>query len=173
MKSSLFLSLGLLACSLFGAAQTRALTLEQLHNDATLTPQTFARHFSKFRYEFRPDVQRPEEFLASQSGDCDDYSTLAATELGARGYNARLVSVRVKGLVHVVCYVAEANGFLDYNNRAKGSGLVACGPNLDDIADAVAVSFKSSWTSVSEFTYSNGLKRLVATTLAKDRLASK
>jgi hypothetical protein len=143
-----------------------ALTLEELHNDATITPQTFARRFSKFRFVFRSDVQKPEEFLASEEGDCDDYSTLADSELTSRGYRTRLISVRLKNVVHVVCYVAEANGYLDYNLRAKGTGLVACGPSLSAIADSVAKSMSSSWHSVSEFTYSNGVKRLVSTTTA-------
>ena len=158
---------------LFSVLEAKALTLEQLHQDATLTPQTFARHFSKFRFVFQADVQKPADFLATQAGDCDDYSTLAAAELSARGYHTRLVSVRMKDLVHVVCYVAEANGYLDYNLRAKGTGLVPCGPSLGEMADAVAKSFNSSWHSVSEFTYSDGVKRLVSTTLPKARSLAK
>jgi hypothetical protein len=152
----------------FSALGTRAVTLEQLHNDATLTPHTFSRHFSKFRFVFRADVQKPEEFLSSGAGDCDDYSTLADSELTARGYKTRLVSVRLQNVVHVVCYVAEANGYLDYNLRAKGTGLVSCGPSLNEIADSVAKSMGSSWHSVSEFTYSAGVKRLVSTKLAQN-----
>jgi hypothetical protein len=113
-------------------------------------------------------VQKPEDFLRAEAGDCDDYSTLAASELSGRGYHPRLVAVRMKGLVHVVCYVAEANGYLDYNKRSHGSGLVTCGSDLSQMADSVAKSFKSNWTSVSEFTYSDGVKRLVSTTIAKN-----
>jgi hypothetical protein len=153
----------------FSAVETKALTFEQLHNDATLTPQTFAHHFSKFRFEFHTEVQTPENFLSSEAGDCDDYSILAASELSARGYHTRLVAVRLKQVVHVVCYVAEANGYLDYNLRSRGDGIVLCGPGLTELADAVAKSLQSSWHSVSEFTYSDGAKRLVSTTLAKNR----
>lgn len=173
MKSALLLSLSASVCVLLSATNAHALTLEQLHNDATLTPQTFARHFSKFRFTFHADVQKPEDFIASGAGDCDDYSTLAAAELSARGYHPRLIAVRLEQVVHVVCYVAEANGYLDFNKRAKGSGIVSSGSNLNEIADAVAKSFKSSWSSVSEFTYSDGVKRLVSTTVASNRLASK
>jgi hypothetical protein len=173
MKSSALLSLGVSCGLLFAVAQTRAVTLDELHHDATLTPQTFAHHFSKFRFVFRADVQKPEEFLASQAGDCDDYATLASSELAARGYHCRLIAVRTPGLVHVVCYVAEAHGYLDYNLRAKGSGLVSCGPELGDIAKSVSKSFKAPWTSVSEFTYNDGVKRLVATTVAADREGKK
>src|SRR5689334_22468405 len=124
MKPPALLSLGISCGLLFSVLQTRAVTLEELHRDATLTPQTFARHFSKFRFEFSAEVQNPEKFLAAQAGDCDDYATLASSELTARGYHCRLVTVRVPGVVHVVCYVEEAHGYLDYNLRAKGSGLV-------------------------------------------------
>ena len=172
MKPSLLVRLSVFSCLLLFSSKASAVTLEQLRKDATLTPQTFARHFSKFRFVFRADVQKPEDFLASQAGDCDDYSTLAAAELSARGYHPRLVAVRLKNVVHVVCYVAEANGYLDYNKRAKGTGIVSCGPGLSEMADSVAKSFKSSWSSVSEFTYSDGVKRLVSTTVAKNRLAS-
>jgi hypothetical protein len=173
MKLSALLSLGVSCGLLFGVAETRGVTLEELHRDATLTPQTFARHFSKFRFVYNADVQKPESFLATQAGDCDDYATLASSELSARGYHCRLVAVRVPGLVHVICYVAEAHGYLDYNLRAKGSGLVSCGPELADIANIVAKSFKAQWTSVSEFTFSEGVKRLVATTVATDRKGQK
>ena len=167
MKLPLLLSLSL-AMS-YSAMKTEAITFEQLQKDATLTPQTFARYFAKFRFVFHTEVQTPEQFLVSETGDCDDYSTLAATALAARGYHPRLVSVRLQNVVHVVCYVAEANGYLDYNLRAKGNGLVPCGPSLNEMADAVAKSFDSSWSSVSEFTYTAGVKRLVSTTLSKNR----
>ena len=173
MKLLLSASLTLFSCALLSQVETRALTLEQLRRDATITPQTFARYFSNFRFVFRADVQTPEQFLAAEAGDCDDYSTLAAAELAARGYQTRLISVRMPDVVHVVCFVSEANGYLDYNKRGKGTGVVTCGPDLGSIAESVAKSFKSSWTSVSEFTYANGVKRLVSTTLPKDRLAAK
>ena len=177
MKSALLLSLSASVCLLLSAMQTHALTLERLHNDATLTPHTFALHFSKFRFAFHAEVQKPEDFIASESGDCDDYSTLAAAELSARGYHPRLIAVRMPHVVHVVCYFAEANGYLDYNKRAKGSGIVASGSSLNEIADSVAKSFTSSWRSVSEFTYQDGVKRLVSTTAstpaASNRLATK
>ena len=168
MKFSLLISLTVAACAAFSALDARAVSLDELHNDATLTPQTFAQYFSHFRFAFHSDVQKPEDFLHAEAGDCDDYSILAASELAARGYHPRLVAVRLKGLVHVVCYVAEANGYLDYNKRSRGSGLVMCGGDLQQVADSVAKSFKTNWHSVSEFTYSDGLKRLVSTVVAKN-----
>lgn len=165
----LFATLAASCLLLLSVGNAHALTLEDLRNDATLAPENFAFRFSNFKFAFGIDVQRPEDFLASGSGDCDDYSTLAASELVWRGYHARLISVRLKHVVHVVCYVDESIGYLDYNLRARGSGIVHCGSDLAEIADSVAKSFNSQWSSVSEFTYSDGVKRLVSTELARNR----
>ncbi len=144
----------------------RALTLEELEHDATLSPQTFARHFAHFRFQFHAEVQSPEVFLATKSGDCDDYATLAADLLKAKGFTPRLISVRMKKLVHVVCYVEEARAYLDYNQRSCANGLIKSGSGLSEIADKVAESFGAAWESVSEFTYRDGVKRLVQNVLA-------
>src|SRR5437762_1046802 len=127
------------SCFLLFASETSALTVEELHSLPGVTPETFAGYFSSFQFVFRADVQEPNDFLRSQAGDCDDFSTLAASELAARGYTTRLVAVRMKQGTHVVCYVNEANGYLDYNLRAKG-GLVHCGPELSQIAESVVKS---------------------------------
>jgi hypothetical protein len=167
MKSTLIASL--FVSSILIAAEAPAATFEEIHNDKDLRPETFARHFADFKFVFGANVQAPKDFLAAKAGDCDDYSTFAAAELKARGFTARLVSVRMKNEAHVVCYVAEANGYLDYNYRARGTGIVPCGPELTEIGDAVAKSFKAKWTSASEFSYDGVVKRLVATTLAQNR----
>jgi hypothetical protein len=153
-------------------SNSSAITLEQLRAVPDITPQNFSSHFSHFKFLFRANVQTPAEFLSTESGDCDDFSTLAATVMAARGYTPRLVAVRMKKEVHVICYINESSGYLDYNLRAKG-GHVPCGSDLALIADSVAKSFKNArWTSVSEFTFSAGVKRLVKTTLPKDRLTA-
>jgi hypothetical protein len=169
MKFTLLSGLGILTLATCALLETHALTIEDLSNEPNLAPNNFARHFAHVKFVFAADVQKPEDFLAREAGDCDDYSTLAAAQLAARGYHPRLVSIRMKQTVHVICYVPEVNGYLDYNLRAKGSGIVPCGPDLAEMADAVAKSYKSPWSSVSEFTYGDGVKRLVATTLAKNR----
>jgi hypothetical protein len=141
-----------------------------LHSLPGVTPESFASYFSGFQFVFRAEVQDPNAFLSSQAGDCDDFSTLAANELAARGYTTRLVAIRMKKETHVVCYVNEAKGYLDYNMRAKG-GLVPCGPELSQIAESVVKSFKNAtWTSTSEFTYGQGAKRLVKTALPPTKL---
>ncbi len=170
MKSTLTLVLS--SYILLSACNAQALTVEELHTMAGLTPETFASHFAGFQFVFRADVQTPEAFLASQAGDCDDFSTLAASELTARGYTTRLVAIRMKRDTHVVCYVNEAHGYLDYNLRARG-GLVSCAPEISQIADSVVKSFKSaSWTSASEFTYGQGVKRLVKTVVPTAKLTA-
>ncbi|MBI3877447.1 MAG: hypothetical protein HY300_16070, partial [Verrucomicrobia bacterium] len=70
------------------------------------------------------------------------------------------------GLTHVVCFVSETKNYLDYNNRIYLKRTAPSNGTLPDIAKKVAKSFDASWTSVSEFTYADGVKRLVST-LAK------
>lgn len=151
------LLVSMLVCAL------NAVTLEDLRNDPELTPQKFARHFRNFRYVFHDEIQPPEVFLSTEAGDCDDYATLAASMLGARGYHPKLFAIRMPGVTHVVCYILESSSYLDFNNRTYLSRLQHAKPDIHDIARKVAKSFDASWTSASEFTYENGLKRLVST----------
>lgn len=156
-KIAAVLALGLMATPLFG------LTLEDLRRDPKLTPQRFARYFANFKFEFHAELQSPEVFLASESGDCDDYATLAAAVLREKGYTTRLVTVRMPGTVHVVCYVAETRGYLDYNNREFLVRTVASDGSLKDVARKVARSFGEQWTSASEFELQDGEQRILAT----------
>ena len=91
--------------------------------------------------------------MEKKAGDCDDFATLAADLLRERGYTTRLVVVYMHKDVHVVCYVAEVNGYLDYNRRKNGAPLIKCGAGLADVAASVASSFKTDWRSVSEFSF--------------------
>src|SRR5688500_2415603 len=101
-----------------------ALSLDDLKARKDLALVQFAAYFEDFEFTFRIEVQSPEVFLASRDGDCDDYSTLAATVLRERGYTPRLIAVRMPGVTHVVCYVEETGAYLDYNNRAGANRLV-------------------------------------------------
>ncbi|HYE31983.1 MAG TPA: hypothetical protein VEH27_11175 [Methylomirabilota bacterium] len=139
-----------------------AITYDDLRNEPNLTPATFAAHFRKFDFKFRAEVQEFERFLKSKKGDCDDFSTLADHLLRERGYTTKLVSVRMNGVIHVVCYVKEAGGYLDYNFRKEGC-LVPCSDDLSAIARQVAAYYQRPWNSASVFTYGGGLKRLVMT----------
>lgn len=145
------------SCSSFGVS------LNQLRNTPDLTPARFAAYFRGFEFKFRKEVQSPEVFLASRSGDCDDFSTLAATILREKGYTPRLITVRMPGVVHVVCYIEETQSYLDYNHRGSGEGLVRSKPQIEAVAASVAKSYGLTWSSATEFTYDGGLKRLVRT----------
>ena len=125
--------------------------------------RSFASSFADFSYKFHEEIQTPEVFLATQNGDCDDYATLADLILREKGYTTRLMAVRMPGLTHVVCYVAETKCYLDFNNRTYLVRTVSSGGSLQDVARKVAKSFEANWTSASEFTYGNGVKRLVTT----------
>ena len=155
----------MLACLCSLAASSFALTLEDLRNNPDLSPAKFASYFRNFDFKFRSKVQSPDVFLATQSGDCDDYSTLAASILREKGYTPRLIAVRMPGITHVVCFIEEAGAYLDYNNRASSNALVTSASTIEAIAASVAASYNSEWFSASEFTYASGLKTLVATVL--------
>ena len=142
---------------------TFGLSIQDLRRRERLTPAEFAAHFRHFQFTFRKEVQRPEVFLASRSGDCDDFSTLAAAVLREKGYTPRLISVRMPGVTHVVCYIEETNSYLDYNNRATSDFLVPSANTLDAVAESVARSYGLPWSSASEFTFGDGKKRLVKT----------
>ncbi len=158
-----FTTLG--AVGLLMGTSLQAVTLSDLQNDAKLTPKRYAGYFSDFEYKFTPGVQPPEVFLSTKSGDCDDYAILADTVLHPKGYGTRLISIRMPGLVaHVICYVGEEKGYLDYNNRVFFSKIQRANSDLRDIANKVAKSFDANWTSASEFVYlGDGMKRMVST----------
>jgi hypothetical protein len=151
--------------SLIVCASSSALSLEELRRSPDLTPAALAAHFRSFNFVFRKEVQPPEVFLASKAGDCDDFSTLAAAILREKGYTPRLISVRMAGVTHVVCYVEESAAYLDYNFRNSFSPLIRSGSSVEEIADSVARSYNLKWTSASEFTFGDGVKRLVHTVI--------
>jgi hypothetical protein len=146
-----------------------ALTLEEIRQTPNLTPQKFAALFSSFAYQFRAEVQDPRAFLATETGDCDDYATLAAMVLREKGYTPRLITVRMPNLVHVVCYIEETKSYLDYDNRSYFSRTVSCGNSIEEIARKVARANGRNWTSASEFSFEDGMKRLIATVTEKPK----
>ncbi len=147
----------------FLSTAAAGVTLEDLKADPNLTPESFMKYFSDFKFELNRDVRPPDMFLADRSGDCDDFSTLAAALLREKGYSTRLVVVFMPSDVHVVCYVSEAHSYLDYNRRKQASPLMKCDSGLTAIADSVAQSFRTDWRSVSEFTLEGGTRHFVMT----------
>lgn len=140
-----------------------AVSLSDLCNDASLTPERFAHYFSEFKFVLHDQVQSPEVFLATQSGDCDDFATLAADVLREKGYTARLVVVFMPKDIHVVCFVEETKCYLDYNLRNRCHPIVASDGTLTDLANKVAESFQAQWHCVCEFTFKNGIRQVVYT----------
>lgn len=152
----------LLAATLV-ALNTGAFTLDELRARQDLTPVKLASLFNDFEFQFRGKIQKPEAFLKSRSGDCDDYATFAAGILREKGYTTRLIAVRMPKVVHVICYVEEAGCYLDYNEHSPRVQVVRCGPEISAIASSVARGLNLNWSSASEFTYEAPTKRLVKT----------
>jgi hypothetical protein len=158
-RVTFFVFLLALSTSAFG------LSLDEIRNTPDLTPRKFAALFREFEFKFHREVQSPEVFLATRSGDCDDFSTLAAAVLREKGYTPRLITVRMPGVTHVVCYIEETKSYLDYNNRAFLDRAVSSGPEIEAIAGSVARSYKLNWISATEFSFDEGVKRLVQTVM--------
>jgi hypothetical protein len=154
----------ILFASLIQYISAPAVTLDELQADSKLNPKRFAKHFVHFKYLFNPEIQPPEQFLYTETGDCDDYATLADAVLRPKGFTTRLIHVQMPGIIaHCVCYVEEQKAYLDYNNRENLNKLERSGPSLREIAAKVAASFQANWTTATEFTYSpEGLKKQVA-----------
>lgn len=152
-----------LLCALLALSPARAalkpsspFDLRELENEPDLTPGRFADLFADFDYLYGPEVQPPEIFLKSRSGDCDDYAILANHVLGLHGYKTRLIRVELVGSTvnHAVCYVTEKRAYLDYNNRKYYFNLERSSPSIREIAEKVADSFAKNWTTATEYTYS-------------------
>ena len=142
-------------CLLF-SIRLNALTMADLLQDPKMTPKRFADLFEDFQYVLQPfDVQNPEVFLSTRSGDCIDYAVLADYVLKKKGYGTRLIRVEMIGLNvgHAICYVTENRAYLDYNNRRYFFKLQRCGPTIREIASEVAEAVDANWTFAMEFTY--------------------
>jgi hypothetical protein len=136
-----------------------------------MTPRRFANYFEDFQYKEFTEVQDPEVFLRTETGNCQDYAILGDYVLGRRGYDTHLVHVRMVGqIAHDVCFVTPSKAFLDYNLRAYYRNLEPSGPTVREIASKVAEMFKSNWTSASEFTYTydEGVKHMTFTVVKTD-----
>lgn len=161
---------GALACLLLAPTMMAAMTLAELEQNPKMTPKRFANLFEDFDYEFFNYVQRPETFLGTRKGDCDDYALLADRVLGQRGYTTRIVRVVLAGrrINHVVCYVEENKAYLDFNSRKYFLNLDRSGPTAREIADKVAASFEANWSSASVFTYAyDDDKKVIRYTVVK------
>jgi hypothetical protein len=166
-----FLLLLLLSIPGSSAAVSAAVTLKALREVPHMTPELFAGYFADFKFKTFERLQKPETFLATRTGDCDDFAVLAASILGERGYTTRLIVVFMPRDIHVVCYVMETRSYLDYNNRRLPMPTVRSTGVLADIAGKVARSFKADWYCVSEFVVERGERVLVDTDFPRTRQA--
>jgi hypothetical protein len=135
------------------AATAGAGQLNDLLDQKDLTPEGLARVMSDFSFELAPQLQEPGTFLQRKRGDCADFANLASTVLTHHGYTTKLVVVMMYKQTHVVCYVKEAGGFLDYNHRADAHPVIPSDGSLEDIAGKVAGDFRSHWRMASAFRY--------------------
>ena len=148
------MSIWMICLGLFTAVSgVQAATLEELLAQKDLTPEGLAHVVSDFAFELRPQLQAPNTFLKNKNGDCADYSNLASTILGQHGYTTKLIVVMMEKQTHVVCFVKEAGGFLDYNHRADAHPLIPSDGTIEDIASKVASDFRSQWHMASIFRY--------------------
>jgi len=149
------LSAGGIACAL-ALVHLQAFTLNDLLADRKMTPKRFANRFEDFDFEYHPEVQSPDQFIARQKGDCDDYAILADYVLKRKSYTTALIRVVLVGNhadAHDVCYVTQVKAYLDYNLRDCFINLQRSGKRLREIADKVADSFDANWTSAAIYTY--------------------
>jgi hypothetical protein len=129
--------------------------LGDLAKQPDLTPEKLIRYCAGFAFELNAEPQDPDLFLQRKRGDCDDFATLVSQVLSGRGYKTKLVVVMMQQQTHVVCYVSEVHGFLDFNHRRDPHPIVASDGSLEDIAEKVAADFHGRWHMASEFKYQN------------------
>ena len=149
-----FLALVCLITTVFCTA-AHAGAVSTLAGQADLTPENFIRSFAGFTFELNAQPQDAETFLQRKRGDCDDFASLASRLLTDRGYRTKLVVVMMEQQTHVVCYVKEAHGFLDFNHRSDAHPIIESDGSLEDIARKVAGDFRSRWQTASEVRYEN------------------
>lgn len=150
----------LLTCLCPGAY---ALSSADLRADQNLTPERLMKYVSGFKFEQRRELRSTDAFLRDRCGDCDDFAAMAAGVLREKGYRTRLVAVYMAREVHVVCYVAESGGYLDFNRRKEADPLVKCPETLAAIGARVAESFRTDWLSVSEYNLAGGRAEFLQT----------
>jgi hypothetical protein len=93
-----------------------------------------------------------------------DYVILASQVLPGKGCATRLIMVNMPGIVSDdVCYVNQSSSFIHVDRNTYALQLQGAGSTIRQIATSLADYLHLSWTSASEFTYSNGVSQVVAT----------
>ena len=98
-----------------------------------------------------------------------DYAVQADLYLRTWNYATRLVEVCTPGLIsYRVCYMPDEGGYLDYDPQTQKFFLTPSSPAIRDVAAKVADSHSANWSYAAEFTFSDGLKRSIATVVKTD-----
>jgi hypothetical protein len=137
----------------------QGLSMRMLRESPNLTPEVFMAYFRDFSFKLGDQLQDPDVFLDTRTGDCDDFASLAEVLLRERNFTTQLIAVFMDGQTHVVCYVQEVQGYLDYNLRGRDIPLQPSSGQLEDIADQVSAYFRTPWRSVAEFESQAGIRR--------------
>jgi hypothetical protein len=165
LPSSLLFIFRIALIVFFATGNIQARNLADFRGEKELTPDSLIRQFADFTFELGETIQEPEQFLQRKRGDCDDFARLVALLLAERGYKPRIVAVAMEGETHVVCYVPEVKGFLDFNHRAAAQPVTQCAGTLESIAELVSAEFRTKWRMVSEIRFENAKRVFVETVL--------
>jgi|GEM_PF-1641309 hypothetical protein len=102
-----------------------------------------------------------------------DYMVLADSVLSAQGDASRLILVVMPGTpADDVCYVTPQSSFLFYDATNLAFALEPSGSTIRQIATTLSASLGQSWTSASEFAYSNGVSTILATVVETEQASS-
>jgi hypothetical protein len=102
-----------------------------------------------------------------------DYIILAGAVLAGKGYTPRLIMVNMPGIARDdACYVNEASCSIHYARVNQALQMISSGSTIRQIATALANSLNLDWTSASEFVYTNGLGRILATVVETEPSSS-
>jgi hypothetical protein len=118
---------------------------------------------------WQADDSMPEGFTVCRIITPWDYAVQADQLLRTKNYATCLIEVCTPGLTaYRVCYMPAEGGYLDYDLRNKKFLLIPSGASIREIAAKVAASRSENWAYASEFTFTHGLKRSIATVVKTD-----
>jgi hypothetical protein len=101
------------------------------------------------------------------------YAVLADKVLKSKGYQTRLILVRLPGeTLHDVCYVGGDGAYIDCSEDLFILALNYSGATIREIADHYGGYVTMNWTSASEFVFTNGARQLVSTVVKTDSPSS-
>jgi len=101
-----------------------------------------------------------------------DYAVLAGQVLPQKGYGSRLISVTMPGLGEDVCYVSAQSSYIHYLSSSNTFELRGSASNIRAVANTLAGSFHQTWTTASEFIFTNGVNEVLATVVATENPAN-